>query len=94
MMALALLVELRHQGVMFIDNVEKLRVITPKGFVLSEQLKREIRRQKATILQRLRNGGIKTEDVLAVFPGATVVAADKKIIRDSGESIYHEKMTA
>jgi tubulysin polyketide synthase-like protein len=73
MMALALLLELQRQGIKFIDEGGKLRVLTPKGVVLSDTLKNEIRQHKVEILNRLRSSGISAEDVLAVFPGAVIV---------------------
>ena len=73
MTTLALLVELQRQGVQFIAEGDKLRVRTPKGVVLSDALKNEIRQQKAEILSRLRSGGIAADDVIAVFPGAVIV---------------------
>src|SRR5262245_7714792 len=73
MTALALLLELQRQGVKFVDEGGKLRVLTPKGVVLSDTLKSEIRQHKAEILSRLRFGGISAENVAAVFPGVVIL---------------------
>lgn len=75
MTALALMVELKRQGVQFIDDNGTLRVITPKGVVLSATLKSEIRQHRADILRRLHLDEISPEMAAAVFPGS-VLAED------------------
>jgi hypothetical protein len=79
MTTLVLLTELRRQGVRFIENCNKLQVISPKGVVLPDTLKVEIRRHKDEILERLRTGGIIPQDVVAIFPGAAVTATDANL---------------
>ena len=75
MKALPLLTELQRQGVRFIAEGDRLRVLTPAGMALSDTIKHEIRRHKQEILSRVRAGGIAAEDVAVVFPGALVIEA-------------------
>jgi len=76
MMTLALLTELRRQGVKFIIDGGKLRVMAPRGQTLSGALKNKIFQRRSEILQRLHSDGITNEDVAAIFPGAIVVETD------------------
>ena len=76
MTTLALLTELRRQGVKFIIDGGKLRVMTPRGQKLSDTLKNEIFQRKGEILQRLCSGGITNEEVAAILPGANAIETD------------------
>ena len=80
MTALALLTELRRQGVKLIADGNKLRVMTPRGVGLPDTIKNEIRHRRGEILSRLRSGGITVEDVAAVFPGAEIVADNRSAL--------------
>lgn len=71
--AVPLMVELRREGVEFRMVGERLKVIVPKGVTLSEATRARLGAHRADIVRRLRCGGIDVQDVLAVFPGATVV---------------------
>ena len=74
MTALVLLTELRQQGVKFINDGGKLRVVSPKGTALPEVVKNEIRFYKDEILNRLRVGGITNKTIAEVFPGAQEIS--------------------
>jgi hypothetical protein len=75
MRALALLIELQRQGVKFINDGGRLKVVSPKSVALPQALKNEIRRRKDEILHRLRAGDITAEDVVEVFPGSVDITA-------------------
>jgi hypothetical protein len=81
MTALALLIHLRCQGVKFIEDAGKLRVITPKGVTLSDSRKNEIRLQSKEIVQRLHWDGLAPKELYTVFPGTAVVEADGDVGR-------------
>src|SRR5712664_3836133 len=74
--ALTIICELQRQGVRFVDQDGRLRVISPRGVVLSAAIKKEIIVRKNEILHHLHAGGIAPEDILAAFPGAEIVAID------------------
>lgn len=74
MKPLPLLVSLLRQAVQFHQVNGKLKVITPRGVVLSDVVKQEVRANKTEILARLKAPALTTEETLAVFPGATVVS--------------------
>jgi hypothetical protein len=69
--------ELQRQGIKFLNDGGKLKVVFPKSRPLPEPVKNEIRRHHKEILARITHGGVSVQDVLAVFPGsAEVVTAD------------------
>ena len=76
MTTLALLTELCRQGIKFIDEGDRLRVASPKGVVLSDTIKDEIRRRKEEIFDRLRTGGDAIQDTSEVFSGTVTIEAD------------------
>ncbi len=79
MTTLGLLVELRRQGVRFIIDGDRLRVIAPAGVKLSDTIRNAIHRHKIEILHRLRSGGIRAEDMCAIFLDAEVIETDVEL---------------
>jgi hypothetical protein len=60
--------------VQFIVEGKRLRVVSPKGLVLPDTIKDEIRHCKDEILNRLRVGGITNKTIAEVFPGAQEIS--------------------